>query len=85
MYVLVGSRLSGHLSDSTVARWIERRSGEFVPEDRLRATLVASGLVVPLSLLGVGLTMQFWTSTGGLAMSLVLLFASGIGVSFLFL
>ena len=70
------------MSDSTVARWIERRSGSFVPEDRLRATFVAAGFVVPLSLMGVGITMQFWTSTGGLAMSLVLLFFNGIGVSF---
>lgn len=69
------------MSDTTVARWIERRSGKFVPEDRLRAALIAGGFVTPLTLIGIGLSMQFWTSTGGLAMSIILLFFSGIGVS----
>ncbi|KAF8519191.1 major facilitator superfamily domain-containing protein [Gautieria morchelliformis] len=76
---IVGSRVSGYVSDATVARWIKRRSNEFVPEDRLRAALV-SGALTPLTLLGVGFTMQFWTSTGGLAMSLVLLFLNGVGL-----
>lgn len=78
---VVGSRISGYASDGAVARGIESRSGQFVPEDRLRATLIAGGLVTPLSVIGVGFTMQFWLSTGGLAMSLVLLFFNGIGVS----
>ncbi|KAF8590682.1 MFS general substrate transporter [Ramaria rubella] len=77
---IVGSRMSGYISDATVARWIARRSSGFIPEDRLRASLVPGGLITPLSLLGTGLTMQFWTSTGGLGLSLVFLFASGIGL-----
>jgi hypothetical protein len=31
-----------------------KRAGERVPEDRLRASLVAGGIVVPLSLVGTG-------------------------------
>lgn len=77
---VVGSRISGYFSDFTVARWIVRRSGLFIPEDRLRASIVAAGLITPLSMVAAGLTMQFWTSAGGLAMSLVFLFIGGIGV-----
>ncbi|KAF8581941.1 MFS general substrate transporter [Ramaria rubella] len=77
---IVGSRISGYVSDITVAKWIQRRSSKFIPEDRLRSSLVAGGVVMPLSLLAIGLTMQFWTSIGGLALSLVLLFISGVGV-----
>ncbi|KAF8590676.1 MFS general substrate transporter [Ramaria rubella] len=77
---IVGSRLSGYLSDATVARWIKRRSSLRVPEDRLRASLVAGGIVTPISLIGAGLTMQFWTNAGGLAMSLVFLFTGGMGL-----
>ena len=77
---VVGSRVSGYVSDFMVARWIARRSGLFIPEDRLRASIIAGGLITPLSMAAAGLTMQFWTSTGGLAMSLVFLFTGGIGV-----
>ncbi|KAF8584881.1 MFS general substrate transporter [Ramaria rubella] len=76
---IVGSLMSGYISDATVARWIARRSSQFIPEDRLRASLVPGGLITPLSLLATGFTMQFWTSTWGLGLSLVFLFASGIG------
>lgn len=75
----VGSRVSGYISDSTIKRWIAKRT-YYVPEDRLRATVISGGIVVPLSLLGLGFTIQYWTSTGGLALSLILLFISGIGV-----
>ncbi|GJJ08853.1 hypothetical protein Clacol_003073 [Clathrus columnatus] len=75
---IVGSRLSGYVSDATIKRWIAKRA-HFVPEDRLRATLISGGILVPCSLIGLGFTIQFWTTTGGLALSLVLLFISGVG------
>lgn len=75
---IVGSRLSGLISDATLKRWIAKRE-HYVPEDRLRATFIFGGIVVPTSIIGLGFTIQFWTASGGLALSLVLLFISGVG------
>lgn len=77
----MGSRISGYLSDTTVARWIAKRDGQFVPEDRLRASLISAAVITPISTLAVGFAMQYWTTTAGLAISLLLLFVTGIGVS----
>jgi hypothetical protein len=35
---------------------------------------------MPLSLIGAGFTMQYWTTTGGLVLSLIFLVISGIGM-----
>jgi hypothetical protein len=57
-----------------------KRNGERIPEDRLHASLISGGIIVPLSLLGTGFTMQYWTTTGGLVLSLIFLVISGIGL-----
>ncbi|KLU84958.1 hypothetical protein MAPG_03992 [Magnaporthiopsis poae ATCC 64411] len=44
---LVGTVLGGPYADYMVKRWIARRGGQRVPEDRLRSAIVAMGLVVP--------------------------------------
>jgi hypothetical protein len=59
---------------------MQKRNGKRIPEDRLRASLISGGIVVPLSLLGTGFTMQYWTTTGGLVVSLLFLVISGIGL-----
>jgi len=79
--IIVGARISGRISDRTVSHWIERRGGKWVPEDRLRASLIFAGIVTPATMFALGFTMQFWTTSAGLAISLLLLFISGIGVS----
>jgi hypothetical protein len=69
------------------------KRGTRIPEDRLRASLISGCIIVPGTVLAAGacglkhgemqviysagLTMQFWTSAGGLALSLVWLFISG--------
>ncbi|KAJ7583506.1 MFS general substrate transporter [Mycena floridula] len=75
---MVGSNISGRLSDRAVRLGILRRNGFFVFEDRLYACLWAALLFTPLSILGAGLTMQFWTTWAGLAVSLVFLFINGL-------
>ena len=75
----VGSTISGYISDYTISRWITRRS-QFVPEDRLRATVIP-GLAIPLSLLGAGFSMQLWKSTAGMAVGLLFLFINGVAVN----
>ncbi|KIJ23886.1 hypothetical protein M422DRAFT_39390, partial [Sphaerobolus stellatus SS14] len=77
---IVGSRISGYMSDTTVKRWIIKRNGKFVPEDRLNASLIAGSIITPISTLAVGFTMQYWTTPGGLAVSLGLFFCNGIGL-----
>ncbi|KAF7981268.1 hypothetical protein HWV62_34159 [Athelia sp. TMB] len=77
---IVGSWVSGRLSDRSVHRWIEKRSGVRIPEDRLRASLWAGGIATPLTLLGAGLTMQLWTNVAGLVVTLLFLFINGIGL-----
>lgn len=77
---IVGSRISGFVSDATVKRWIAKRNGKWVPEDRLNASLISGGIITPVVTLAVGFTMQYWTTAAGLAVSLVFLFLSGVGL-----
>ena len=55
--------------------------GVWYPEDRLRAALIPSAIIVPLSVLGFGLVNKFVDGTLGLVLSLVCLFFNGVGVS----
>ena len=77
----VGAPIAGHISDLTVIKWRKRRNGEWVPEDRLRATLFAAGVLVPLSVLISGLAVRFIPGIAGIVICLVCLFMNGIGVS----
>ncbi|KAI0648497.1 MFS general substrate transporter [Trametes meyenii] len=79
---IIGAPLAGRLSDSTVVAWRKRRGNTWVPEDRLRASLLGAGVFVPLSVLLSGLTTQFVPGTPGIVLNLVWLFMNGIGVDF---
>lgn len=79
---ILGSKLIGPWSDRTVNKWIEKRDGERIPEDRLRCALTGSGLILPVSILVTGAMMQYVTGAAGLALSLVFLFVSGVGLMF---
>jgi hypothetical protein len=80
---IIGSQIGGRQADSTIKRWIKKRSNVFVPEDRLRATFLGAALIMPLSVLGFGLVTQFWKGVGGLVVVLILWFTFGLGVRFL--
>lgn len=77
---IVGSKLAGPWSDRTVKRWIEKRDGQRIPEDRLRCALLGSGVILPISLLATGATMHYGRGAVGLTFSLIFLFISGIGL-----
>ena len=77
----VGSLIVGRISDYTVIKWRKKRMGVWYPEDRLRAALIPSAIIVPLSVLGFGLVNRFVDGTLGLVLSLVCLFFNGVGVS----
>ncbi|KAF7983021.1 hypothetical protein HWV62_24660 [Athelia sp. TMB] len=78
---MVGGVFSGRLSDYMVKKWRKRRGGEWVPEDRLRAAIFSSAVLVPASVLCSGLVVQFVGGTLGLVLSLLCLFFNGMAVS----
>lgn len=74
---LVGSRFAGRLADSTLKRALARGG---CAEDRLKATLVAGGVVVPCSAIVVGWLLEKGSGAGGLAGVCIALFLNGLGV-----
>ena len=64
-----------------MTRYRARRKGEWVPEDRLRATLLGAALFVPVSVLSSGLITHYVEGRLGLGLNLVCLFFNGLGVS----
>ncbi|KIK92690.1 hypothetical protein PAXRUDRAFT_560563 [Paxillus rubicundulus Ve08.2h10] len=77
---LIGAPIAGRLSDMVVRRWMDKRNGVWVPEDRLRATYVGGLILVPLSLVVAGLTTTYIDGPIGLSINLVCLFTGGMGV-----
>ena len=77
---VVGAPLAGYISDSVVTKWRKRRAGEWVPEDRLRATLLGAVFLVPVSVLCSGVITNYVGGVFGLALNLVCLFFNGLGV-----
>lgn len=77
-FPLVGAPLSGWVSDKIVIKY-KRIRGYWYPEDRLRASF--SGAFLPFSVLASGLITKYIPGTIGLALNLVCLFISGVGVS----
>ncbi|KZV62756.1 MFS general substrate transporter [Peniophora sp. CONT] len=78
---ILGAPLAGRLSDIIVVRARAKR-GSWVPEDRLRASVLGVAVLVPVSLLAFGLTIKFLPGTAGLVVCLVLLFLHGVGVDY---
>lgn len=76
----VGAPLAGRISDRIIVKWKTRR-GVWVPEDRLRGTLVGAFFFVPLSVLLSGLVTTYVDGVPGLVANLMLLFMNGLGVS----
>ncbi|KAF7375881.1 MFS general substrate transporter [Mycena sanguinolenta] len=77
---LIGSPIAGMLSDRMVIKWRKRRGGEWVPEDRLRATLFAAAILVPLSIVLCGVITHFVPGPLGLFLNLICFFLNGLGV-----
>ncbi|KAH7890112.1 major facilitator superfamily domain-containing protein [Phlebopus sp. FC_14] len=76
----VGAPIAGRLSDAVIKKWIKKRNGVWVPEDRLRAVYVGSLFLVPLSVSAAGLVMAYIDGPVGLALTLLCLFTNGMGV-----
>ncbi|GAA5820951.1 hypothetical protein JCM11251_001893 [Rhodosporidiobolus azoricus] len=76
----VASRYTGRFADWTLARWLRKRNGVYVAEDRLKATLWGGGLILPGSVLALGWVLDRVGGKVGLAWTIILLFIDGVGL-----
>lgn len=75
---LVGSIVGGKFSDRTVAKWIVKREGLRLPQDRLNSGLATLFGVLPAAALIYGWTLD--QETGGMAVPIVAAFFGGWGL-----
>ncbi|KAM5362798.1 hypothetical protein ACJZ2D_012330 [Fusarium nematophilum] len=75
---LIGSTIGGKLSDQTVKRYLRKRNGLRLPEDRLNSSLPAILIVLPLGTLLYGWSVQ--QRIGGMALPIVSSFVQGVGL-----
>ena len=75
---LIGSLSGGRISDAVVKRWIVRRGGARLPEDRLRATLPMIFGILPLGTLLYGWSVDH--KIGGLGLPISAAFIQGFGL-----
>ncbi|KAL8292498.1 hypothetical protein RQP46_001110 [Phenoliferia psychrophenolica] len=77
---LLASRFTGTFADYTLALWLKKRGGVYVAEDRLKATLIGGGILLPGAVLALGWTLEKASGKGGLAGAIILLFVDGIAL-----
>ncbi|KAJ0337641.1 hypothetical protein COL922a_006534 [Colletotrichum nupharicola] len=79
---LLGSTLGGRLSDHTVKRYIRKRNGLRLPQDRLRASLPAIFVILPVGTLSYGWSVQ--KEVGGMPLPIISSFVQGLGLMWSF-
>ncbi|KAK0103102.1 hypothetical protein ONS96_005711 [Cadophora gregata f. sp. sojae] len=75
---LLGSIIGGQFSDHTVQKYMLKRKGVRLPQDRLNSGLLAMILVVPGAALTFGWTLQ--KEVGGMAVPVIMSFVAGAGL-----
>ncbi|KAL9619417.1 MAG: hypothetical protein Q9160_005928 [Pyrenula sp. 1 TL-2023] len=78
---LLGCLLGGRWADRVVKKWI-RKSGTRVPEDRLRSCLASLGIVLPVSMLVYGWSVD--RAVGGVPVPVLAMFVQGVAQLFSF-
>ncbi|KAI6784016.1 uncharacterized protein J7T54_004562 [Emericellopsis cladophorae] len=73
---LTGTLFGGRWADRVVRRWVERRHGNRVPEDRVRSCLLALGIALPGCMLVYGWTVD--RAVGGIAVPVIAMFLGGV-------
>lgn len=63
-----------------VIKWRSKRAGVWYPEDRLRAAILPLLIVIPGSILVLGLASKYFEGIPGLVITLIFLFFTGMGV-----
>jgi MFS family permease len=79
---LFGTFVGGRWADYTVRKWMKKRNGERVPEDRLRSSLLAMGGVIPACILIYGWSVE--KAVGGVPLPVIVMFIQGIAQLFCF-
>lgn len=77
---LVGAAFGGRWSDHTLKKMMKKRNMEIIPEDRLRATFIPLGVIIPVATLIYGWTVE--EEIGGIAVPALAMFVQGIGQFF---
>lgn len=75
---MIGSVVGGKLSDRAVKKWIVKRNGIRLPQDRLNSGLVTLIVVLPASTLIYAWTLQ--QGVGGMPVPVISAFAAGVGL-----
>ncbi|KAJ5884594.1 Major facilitator superfamily domain general substrate transporter [Penicillium tannophilum] len=75
---LVGSVVGGKLSDRAVKKWIVKRGGVRLPQDRLNSGLITLFLVLPIGTLIYGWTLE--EGVGGMPVPIIAAFFAAIGL-----
>ncbi|KAL2874967.1 hypothetical protein SGCOL_009809 [Colletotrichum sp. CLE4] len=79
---LMGSTIGGRVSDHTVKRYIRKRNGLRLPQDRLKSSLPAIFVVLPAGTLIYGWSVQ--KEVGGIALPIISCFFEGLGLMWSF-
>ncbi|KAF2146093.1 uncharacterized protein K452DRAFT_283372 [Aplosporella prunicola CBS 121167] len=79
---LFGTFFGGRWADRVVRRWMGKRNGERVPEDRLRSSLTAMGAVIPGCILIYGWSID--QAKGGIPLAVICMFVQGVAQLFCF-
>ncbi|CAG7945275.1 hypothetical protein PENNAL_c0021G00141 [Penicillium nalgiovense] len=79
---LVGTLMGGRWADHTVKKWIRKRGGVRVPEDRLKSCLIFLGGVIPGCILVYGWTVE--KAVGGIPVPVLAMFFQGVAQLFCF-
>jgi MFS family permease len=79
---LVGTLFGGRWADHIVRKWIRKRNGVRVPEDRLKSCLFFLGIAIPGFVLIYGWTVD--QAVGGIPVPVIALFLQGVAQLFCF-
>ncbi|KAH3664038.1 hypothetical protein OGAPHI_004752 [Ogataea philodendri] len=80
--LVLGGPLGGRYADHMVKKWIIKRDGERVSEDRLRSILWSIGFLMPASMLVYGWSLE--KRKGGMALPIISMFCYAIGQTIAF-
>ncbi|GME86466.1 unnamed protein product [Ambrosiozyma monospora] len=79
---ILGSFVGGRYADYTVKKWMKKRNGAFVPEDRLKSGLIAQGFIQPVCMLIYGWCLRY--KKGGKAVPIIAMFFCAFGQNIVF-
>ncbi|KAF7294529.1 Major facilitator superfamily transporter protein [Mycena indigotica] len=82
MGYITGTFMGGRYADYIVKKWIVKRNGERVPEDRLRSCVPFLGGVIPGCMLIYGWSLE--KKAGGVALPIIVMFLQGCAQLFCF-